>query len=228
MFRAHRALAVLATLVLGCPAEPSDVDGGPDGDGGEESDADIGESSLLFTFTSDPELPGEFEGDYAGTIIEATIALENIRAIGDAAPGDERTTRSELLLGFDEEATSNGLFFPDAPPGRYSHLLTQVVSYTITGTSVLDSAPIPFTIEDTPPSPLSVSIELEGVEVVDERAEARIEVDLEKVVKEIAWDEFDPFSESVEIDASSSMIDSIREHLEESFDHEDSPSDSND
>jgi len=219
------ALGALAALpVAACGADDTgEVDAGPeiDGGGGDDADADVGDPSLLFRFITVPSVPGAVAGgDYATTLDEVQMSLQEVRSFGDAAPGDERTTQGKVALRFAAEPGANTVYFPDAPPSRYSHLAAQIQSYSMTGTVVLDQDPIPFSITDTPPIPLAVYVDLEGVVVVDALVEVDIAIEIGEVTTEINWESFDPGSTSVEIDGSSAVIGDVREHVAEAFGHE--------
>ncbi len=224
MVRAYSTLAALAAILLAaCPAEDTgQVDAGDDVDAGEPADADVGDPGLLFRFVAEPSVPGTIAGsDFPTTLERAAFELEEVRSFGDAAPGDERTTLSKVELMFASEPGANIAFFPNAPPSRYSHLAAEIQSYSLAGTVVLAEDPIPFSIEDTPPIPLSVDVGLEGVEVVDALVEVEIDLYLAEVVKEVDWEAFDPGSTSIEIGAGSPQLPELREHVAEAFGHED-------
>lgn len=210
------ALLGLASLsACSGPAAPA-VDAG-DGDAALDDGGGQG-SSLRFQFVSMPTVPADLGGDYAETVASVDLDLRNVRAIGDAAPGDERTTAAEYAIAFGFESPPNFLLFDQAPPGMYSHLLAQIVGYQISGTVVLSADPIPYLIDDTPPTPLSVSIPLTDVRVVDDqRTDVVVEIDVGQVLGEISWELFDPGSESVDIDQDWSAISELREHLVEGF-----------
>jgi hypothetical protein len=224
MVRADSTLAAVAAILLAaCPAEDTgQVDAGSDADVGDPADADVGDPGLLFRFVAEPVVPGTIPGgDFPTTLERAAFELEDVRSFGDAAPGDERTTLAKVELDFASEPGANIAFFPNAPPSRYSHLVTEIQSYSLSGTVILDQDPIPFSIEDTPPTPLSVDVSLEDVEVVDALVEVEIDLHLGELVKEVDWEAFDPGSTSIEIGAGSPQLDELREHIAELFRHED-------
>jgi len=222
MVRARFAAAALGALLLAaCPADDvGDVDAGPDVDAGDGGDADVGGPSLLFYFETEPDVPGQVdEGSYPIAVTEVRVKLEDVRSFGDAAPGDERTTVDKVDLRFEDRTRPNLVYFPEAPPSRYSHLAALIESYTFKGTVVLDQDPIPFTISEVPPTPLSVTVELEGVEVTSAIVEVLIEIEIE-LLKEVNWETFDPGTTAIEINGSSPLIDEIRNRLREAFEHE--------
>src|SRR5690606_2397487 len=64
------------------------------------ADAAVVGGGLVLSWSSDPESwPGEI-GDGL-TVERATLVFDNLRLVGDAAPGDPRTTKSDFLLQWD-------------------------------------------------------------------------------------------------------------------------------
>ena len=56
------------------------------------------------------------------TLEVATFALDRLRVVGDAAPGDPRTTASATELRWDDVTKPPEVSFPNAPGGVYSQL----------------------------------------------------------------------------------------------------------
>ncbi len=56
------------------------------------------------------------------TVEVATFAFDRLRVVGDAAPGDPRTTAGAFALRWDDVTRPSDLAFPDAPSGVYSQL----------------------------------------------------------------------------------------------------------
>lgn len=169
MWRAGRtAAALVAALGLGsgCPQDPpgdqpdaASRDGGDDDDGG-------GSAGLTFEFRTDPNLPADVGGDVR--VESLRIELVNVQAIGDSAPGDERTTRAELQLEWDEEDEPAPLVFPDAPPGLYSQFKARAggdgwSTYRVEGDLWLDGTEYDFRVEDR--EPVMVIVPLQGVDL---------------------------------------------------------------
>jgi hypothetical protein len=215
-----------AALAGACGA--GDSGGGPDAAIDQDGDllppdAAAAASGLGFEFHSDPELPGEIEG--SGTkalLVSTTIDLVSVRAIGDSAPGDERTTRDELELEWEKTSTL-ALWFADAPPGIYSSLLASVTAFTLVGTVEVRGDVYPFLIEDEPPSPLSVSVALMGVRL-DAGADelVTIDVDLDDVVKEVDWPSLEPGPGGVLlVDDDYDEIDKVRTEMADAFERQD-------
>lgn len=140
------ALALTAMLMAGCPGNP----GGDDDDGG--TDGSISGRGLTFVWHANPALPIDLGGGL--TITSVKLRLRNVRAIGDAAPGDARTTRSALELEWSGPEDPSPLRFGEAPPGIYQQLEAQLDdaggghSYEIRGRVMVGTESREYQIED--------------------------------------------------------------------------------
>lgn len=197
MFRARvailSALVTLAMLTGGCPSDtgtPSEVDGGVIGD---DDGGSTGSAGIEFRLKSKPSsFPGDAGGPFEVKIESVVFNLRDIRAIGDSASGDERTSLPSLSLEWprsDDDEDEYRFDFPSAPSGTYWELLAQVMDYEIEGTVKIDDARVPFEIEDELPSSLSLSVDLADLPLpVGSSEEVEIEVQLDRLVRDIAWD----------------------------------------
>lgn len=203
--------------------EPGEDGGGPDDDGS------VGAAGLVLEFQTVPALTAVLGGDFPAELEEVRIDLENVRAVGDAAPGDSSTTRDQLRLDWrgedDGDPAENGpviVSFSQAPPGLYSHVLAQVKSYRLRGSVELEEGgdDRDFDIEDSPAS-LSISIPLGGVMLEGgETRELAIEVSVVDAVVETRWDEITPDAEgNLRITSSSPQISAIREQIAAAFEY---------
>lgn len=228
--------AVLATaLCAACGASPGTpaADARPepgDGDGGP-ADAAMTSAGLVLEFRGDPTLAAEVGGDFDATLVSVRLDLEDVRAIGDSAPGDERTTRSSVELewhGEEEEEEEDGeadnepvrVTFADAPPGLYSLVLAQVVHYRVRGTVVVDAVTREFEIEDEPPSDLAISVDLGGLVLEpDAIREVEIAVSLAGAAADLRWDQITPDGEgNLRVDQDDAEhIAPVRDAVEEAF-----------
>ena len=250
--RTARAFAIAALVVLapGCGGEPGagpDAAPAPDGDGGpDEGDGGLPTAGLVLDIEGGPELPAALGGTYSARATRARLELENVRVIGDAAPGDERTTEAFVLLAWPDGAGDGGggearrgdgdgagegegddaevrIVFPSAPPGIYSRVLCQVTRYELSGTVELGETTAPFAIVDQPATPLSVSIDLGGV-LLEANATGRIqiEVDVDEAILAPDWDQVDADGEGVlRIGSGSPQIGAVRDALLEEFEVDD-------
>jgi hypothetical protein len=246
---------LVLALLVGAPGSGCDpssthpnADGGtgpgPDGGGGggDASDASdaAGQSGLALTFGSVPILPGSIPGDFPAELREARIELEDLRAVGDAAVGDERTTEPFLLLRWGEEDDDDEeegedelgpgedddddegdirVFFENAPPGMYSHILADAVTYRMSGSVTVDGKTFPFRIDDTPPTALSISVALGEFELeASSTGTISVKAALSAAIAEPRWDEIEPSGGGeLRIDGSSDQIGTVREKLGDGF-----------
>ena len=112
--------ALLGATACGGPSDGSELDGGPRADASPgDADAPVGGGGgLTFEFRTAPELPA-VTADLS--VDEVRLELRDVRAIGDSAPGDSRTSRSRLTLEWKPGEDPSPLVFDLAPPGIYSN-----------------------------------------------------------------------------------------------------------
>jgi hypothetical protein len=172
------------------------------------SDSGVLTAGLRLTFGSDPALPGALGGDPFGAYIEEVrVDLEDLRVVGDSETG-QNTTRPFLALrwgdggggeddgGDDLRQGGQGpgdieVQFPTAPPGYYSLVKADISSYRARGTVELDGG-TDFEIDDTPPTPISISISLDDL-LLDAGTirTVSIHLALSEVVGDVPWDAID-------------------------------------
>lgn len=144
--------SVLAVIVLaGCPAGGDDVGA----DGGVDA------TQLIVTWTASPALPGPVGARVE--VHELRIAYSSLRVLGDAAPGDRRTSRDFTDAEWESDRTPRPIDFPSAPPGLYASVELGVgggpEELAIHGTVDLGGgAPIPFEIEDEASNPVVLDL----------------------------------------------------------------------
>ena len=225
--------ALIALLAAACSVESGsqvDAGGDPGEDGGSSGpDAPPGAAGLVLEFRGVPALTASFAEDFPGELREVRLDLEDVRTVGDAAPGDERTSRDELRLewwgmGDDDEgedAPNNQpvvVTFSEAPPGLYSNVFAELKDYRLSGqVEVAPDDDHDFEIEDSPS--LAISIPLGGVTLeAGETRRVSIDVSCLAAVTEIRWDEVTPDGEGdLHVTSSSSQIGSIRESMQDAF-----------
>ena len=165
-------------------------------------------------------LPDSVGGPYDAYIEAASFRLRNLRAIGDAAPGDERTTLSDLTVGWGNEASAPTVLFDEAPLGLYSQISAEITQYTITGTVNVNNTVYPFQIIDIPPVAISTTTSLSGVMVVaGEITTVVVELQVKDIVKELDWDGVSPNGDGVlVVDGNDINIGEIRDDVSDLFD----------
>ena len=166
------ALGLLTvTLVAGCPAD--DV-GGPD--------AATSAGVELRWVTRPATVPGTVDSDL--DLTSATLHLRNLRLVGDAGAGDPRTTLANVDLIWRAGAAPSPVAFPDAPPGLYARLLSDLdrgaapFAFELTGTVATDDDERePFAIRDTAPLAIDADFAIDAAPGVRTAIVVRVELD---------------------------------------------------
>ena len=191
-------------------------------------DSGIPTAGLVLRFGSDPLLPGPLGGDPHGAFIdEMRVELQDLRAVGDSETG-ENTTRPALSLrwggsgGGDVRGGGPGsgdieVRFPTAPPGYYSLIKADIMSYRARGDVEVEGG-AEFEIDDTPPTPISISIPLEDFLLEDGTSRTvDIHCSLHEAVGDVPWDTIDPGEDDLEIETGDPEIAPVRAAMGRSF-----------
>jgi hypothetical protein len=196
------ALGVLA----GCPSggDPVEPDGRPD--------SGPGNGGLTIRFTSDQPVPGEVADDRE--LEEVRMAAGSVRAIGDAAPGDSRTTRNDYDLRWHEDDTPEAIFFEEAPVGLYSSVEVRLEgdgddddAFDIDGRALVEAVWHDFQIIGSDPFtitiPTSTELEIGGTATI------AIDVDLGSIIEGINFAELPQVEGRFEIDGDTTEMRTI-------------------
>jgi hypothetical protein len=211
-----RAIPVLVILALaGCPAGGEASDAGRDA--GDDVDVPSVSGGLVFEFGTSPVVPGS-----VGTQVhvdEVRVYWHDVRAIGDSAPGDSRTSRASVDLVWESEGSPEPMAFPQAPPGLYSRLEARVGggqrAYEIKGTVTLrDGSSESFEIRDEALEAISIS--LSGVEVSSTTVTARVTMSL-AFLASVSWDALWDDRHDLKIEAGDPVVAAISAALATSF-----------
>lgn len=132
-------------------------------------------------------IPGQATSDVAVSSLLFRIA--SLRVIGDAGPGDNRTTADSIEVQWSVDGGPQPITFADAPTGLYSHVAFLAdgnlvdYSYEIRGTAKVDGNLTPFAIHDRSPLPVSIdtSATLEPNQVTAISIVARLDQALQSV-----------------------------------------------
>lgn len=222
MTRAAWTTAALLAALTGCGIDGVGP-GTPDattttGDGGDLGDAmQQPTTGLQFTFRSAPEgLPTPPHGMFDIRIDRAELYLVDVRAVGDAAPGDSRTTVGSLPLDF--RMTELALSLPNAPPGVYSFLIAEVNRYKLRGRVQIGGEGYEFEIDDSPSMPLTLNVDLEGRTLESGVETIGIKAELRKIVDAVNWQAFQgEDDDEIEIGPGFNKIGDVRKKVSEAF-----------
>ena len=149
---------VLAGSLVAChTAAPSGPDGATPDVGGSG-----GTAGLHVAFTSDPVLiPGLLDDTLSLDLV--VFKFDNLKVIGDAGPGDPRTTANNFEVKWDTTTSPPPIDFVTAPTGLYSKVSFQIdghlidESYVFKGHVTVAGTNYPFEVEDR--STLSLSLD---------------------------------------------------------------------
>lgn len=202
--------AVIAGLVVaGCGDESTPQAG----------DAAVGGGLVLAWDAQPTTWPGDVGRGV--TIERATFAVDSVRIVGDAAPGDPRTTASALELQWDQAGTPAAVVFPDAPGGVYSQLSLRIdglvagPSLSIGGRVVRDDGDYAFTIVED--SPVSVTLALDASLAPPAPLTVVVRIDFEHVLDAIDFAAIDDSGGTLEIASDDPQMATVRTKLVESF-----------
>lgn len=168
--------------------------------------------------------PGPWPGDITNEvkIEQAQFSFDNLRVIGDAGPGDPRTTQSAFDVRWDSNTTPEAIDFDDAPIGLYSQLSLQIAgqdlskdSYDIRGTAMVDGDEKDFRIQDKLPMPIALSID--EMLMPGTTATVELRIDFVHALESIDYDALDTDDGHLELDESDPQIVVFRNKLKESF-----------
>lgn len=139
--------ALLASVVAACNHAASSS---PDATVGPDASTATG---LVVSWLTSPIIPGDAGNSI--TVTGATFELDDVRVIGDAGPGDPRTSQTEFTITWAAGMPPPpDITFADAPTGLYSdvaldadgHLIDD--SYSITGNVVIAGVSHAFKVHD--------------------------------------------------------------------------------
>lgn len=220
----HAGMSLILGLALtGCPGPGEDPPDPLTPDAGAEPDA--GEppagAGLVFQFESEPGLGNdELGGEYNPVIDQAVLTLVQVRAIGDSAPGDARTSADQLTLSW-QDGEIEELDFPQAPPGFYAQLLAELTSFEIEGTLQISGDRVPFRIAESG-ADLEIAVGLDGLELEPGMDRTiRITVDLGDVIEAVEWDRVPEGDDGWRrVSPESEDMATVRERLQDGFDDE--------
>ena len=203
----RRSWAIALVLLAGCPGPdtPVDVDGG------------VGATSLVVTWGTSPPIPGPVGADLS--VHELHITYSSVRLLGDAAPGDARTTRGQTELEWSDHEAPVPISFATAPPGLYSQLQLGVggsaEAFAIEGRVRLGGTWIPYEIEDEAPSPVSLPLGLDlraGMVVT-----IPVELDVAAVLAAVPFSELPVVAGHIHLDRDDPAMGGVRAALAAGF-----------
>jgi hypothetical protein len=215
MFGAMRVW-ILGAFLVGC--------GGTSGGGTDASPPDAtGGPGLDVSFgAKQGGIPGNLTSDLVLT--SAKFVPQFLRVIGDAGPGDTRTTELGFDLSWSDAHTPPTINFPSAPPGLYSNLSMEIdglfltESYDLHGTVVVHPGDQPkdFHVHDF--DRFDVDEDSLGVELQPNAgASIKVVVDFAHAFEAIDWTMAHEDDGVLDINTTDNQIDGFRQRLKASF-----------
>jgi hypothetical protein len=163
-----------------------------------------------------PSIPGDI-----GTTISVTSLLfhvQNLRVIGDAGPGDTRTSADTFQLSWAQGAMPPAVVFTDAPSGLYSRVIFLAdgnlvdYSYVIAGTAKVDDVTKPFLIHDR--SPLAISLDTSAMLEPGHGATLGMSIRLDGALQSVDFHQFSDESGTLELDTFDSAMTDFRDKMQ--------------
>jgi hypothetical protein len=163
-------------------------------------------------------LPVTWDRDETLTVSGVSLELRDIRLIGDAAPGDSRTSRDQLKLSWPASAVPV-VSFGNAPPGLYSRLRATVREFDVDAQVQRDQDDSPWQLElDTEGNPVQLDIALGDVILpVGGLVTLEVDFELDKVLKDIDFGSIEVEDGEGELDPGDAGFDVVIEKLREAF-----------
>jgi hypothetical protein len=187
------------------------------------TDSNTGKTELFVPWSIQPSIPNGVTGvgGIVANVDNVTLNILDLRVIGDAGPGDPRTTEPALVLDWSPIGPPDKVEFSSAPAGLYSKVTLSVDgaqiadSYLIAGTVNVAGTTYPFTIHDR----FSISVSLDIAIQLDpgKDADVVIQIDLNHCVGAVDWTMVHNDSGVLNLDTDDFWIDTFRQLLLQSF-----------
>lgn len=181
-------------------------------------DAAPGASGLRVTWSSSPQIPGSTSNT---TVTNAVFRIDNLRVIGDAGPGDPRTSETAFVVHWDYDEHPDPIVFSDAPTGLYSKVTVQAdghlvdYSYEIDGKVEVNGSTQDFVIHDR--DALTANIAISTTLDPGGQAQIPIRVRLDDALGVIDFSQLSYDDGHLELDTFDSQMQAFRDKLATSF-----------
>ena len=206
--------ALLVGLACAChgsaPSTPDATQGSGDGGPG---------AGLYVHWWTDPYIPGSVGND--ATVSSATFRLTSLRVIGDADPGDSRTTWSDFTVHWDSDSRPHTISFPDAPTGLYSKVALAIdgqlvePSYEIFGTANLSGTVKPFRIHDL--GALDIALDTSQTISPGTAVDITVHIDFSSALGSVNWSALPTDDGYLDLDTLDPQMPTFRQQLTQSF-----------
>jgi hypothetical protein len=132
-----------------------------DGRGDDDNDGSVDAPGLSLRWSTRAPIPGDITSEI--TVGSMVYRIANLRVIGDAGPGDNRTSQDTFSASWDTGVVPPTITFTDAPSGLYSKVILLAdanfidYAYEIHGTVKVSGDTHPYKVHDR--TPIGVSID---------------------------------------------------------------------
>ena len=198
----------LASVLVGCPSDDTVA-----------PDAPVEQNGLIVDWSSQPAAWPSDLGD-AVTLERASFAIDSLRVIGDAGPGDPRTTKVTFEVRWDESSQPSDVLFSDAPPGLYSQVSIVLDGHSsdafeIRGRAYINGNDWEYRIEDT--TPLGFTIPIDKVLSPGDLVTLAVHVDFVHALDSIDFSTLRIDEGHLELESTDTQMPVFRQKLVESF-----------
>ena len=216
-----RGLLVLGVVLAGCGGDAGTPDADASSDGNPAQAlrvqiAPVDEQSLPF------ETMDSSEPEPAALVLERVdLHAQSLRAIGDAAPGDERTTRSAFGMEWHDGEEPSTTEFPQAPAGNYSTVeillddAGENPTYELRGSVAwcspqpCERTPRPFTIAGT--AACTIAVSTSTTLSPGGNATITVRIDMASLVEGIAFSALTPSGDGFVIQGDNPILSDVVE-----------------
>ncbi|HEY0250015.1 MAG TPA: hypothetical protein VGC41_00725 [Kofleriaceae bacterium] len=164
--------------------------------------------------TRPAQIPGEVDGNIS--VNAMTFRLANVRVIGDAGPGDTRTSKDMVDLAWKTGVAPEPVTFEDAPIGLYSRVIllasgTVEYAYEISGTAKVNGNTKPFTIHDL--SPLAVTMNTSAMLDPNSTTTLAVTIRIDQALQSLDFSKLTDNSGTLTLDTFDDEMSDFREKL---------------
>lgn len=203
----------VAKLLVGAAVAACHTSGSATPDG--STDGSTLPNGLSVLWTTKTPIPGEVKSDL--TVTNMLFRVQNLRVIGDAGPGDTRTSKDTFQLAWSDASKPSTLVFGDAPSGLYSKLVVLAdgnlidYSYEIDGSVRVSDTTYQFKIHDR--SPLAVSLDTQCNLDPGKGAGLEVTLDLQQALDSLDWQSIHNDDGVLELDTFDSQMSNFRDKM---------------
>lgn len=192
---------------------------GPDAPAAPDGSNTSGTGLAVRWATEPATIPGDAGSNIAITSLLFRVA--NLRVIGDAGPGDTRTSIDAIQLAWAADTVPATVAFDDAPTGVYSRVVLladgnlSAYSYEVAGIVKFEGVLTPFTIHDR--APLAISLDTSAVLDPGRLFVLRVTVRIDQALQSIDFRKFRQVAGGLVLDTADAAMSDFRDELTKDF-----------